>query len=183
MGSQRVGHDWATLLHLLHVYSFKIYKASTLSAGHFVISHCFSNMKDDCLKSKWFPLNSQSSVWASSGSNPHPTTTKMSAAQGSPQLSLSPPPQLGIKAHTATPKPDSLPSKKEGWHLQSPCSAGHSARVHMRSHFMHFFVYILSWCKTAFDVSTSSHSARKTTQWGRGLLSEHKDKSPEDQRG
>ena len=29
-----------------------------------------------------------------------------------------------IKAHTATPKPDSLPSRKEGWHLQSPAQLG-----------------------------------------------------------
>ena len=90
-----------------YVYCFKIYKASTLSGGHFVISmkkrdrlpHCFSDMKDDCLKSRWFPFNSQPSVWAYSGFNPH-ATTEMSAAQGSPQLSLSPSPQ---SKHTQPP--------------------------------------------------------------------------------
>ena len=136
-----------------YVYSFKIVKTSTLPAGHFVISmkrsdrlaHCFSDIKDDCLKSKWFPFNShpQSGLRVASTLTPQQLKCQgLKDLHGCPCLLLHC--SWGSKHTQPPPKPDSLPSKEERWHLQSPCSAGHSARVHMRSHFMYFFVYILT---------------------------------------
>lgn len=95
-----------------YVYSFKIVKASTLSAGHFLISmkrshrlaHCFSDFKDDRLKSKWFPFNSHPQSGLRVASTLIPQQLKCQRLKDLHGC-LSPSPlQLGIKAHIATPQ-------------------------------------------------------------------------------
>lgn len=74
-----------------------------------------------------------------------------------------------IKANTATPNPDSLPSRSEGWHLPSLCSSGHIAGTfHMRSQSVYSFVYILTWHKKIFNMPVLFNLARKTPLWGGG---------------